>query len=61
MNYQRLAIACVFSLVFMMPANLFLAYLELPFWVTFPMILVLGWMVGTEMRKWIDSEDKSGD
>jgi uncharacterized membrane protein AbrB (regulator of aidB expression) len=42
----------------MVLADLLLVFLELPQWVRLPMMAVLGWMAGTEIRDWVDKNER---
>lgn len=51
---KRALIVILVAAVLMIPADIFLGFLELPQPIRIVMMAVLGWMVGVEARKWID-------
>lgn len=55
---QRLMIGMLSAVVLMILADLLLVFLELPQWVRLPMMAVLGWMAGAEIRDWVDKNER---
>lgn len=57
-KFRRYLSAIFFAVGLMILADFLLVYLELPQWVRLPMMAILGWMTGTEIRDWIDKGEE---
>lgn len=55
---KRYLTAICFAVSLMILADFFLVYLELPQWVRLPMMAILGWMTGIEIRDWIAKDEE---